>query len=177
MNNFFSSYALDFLFMTETWLKPDDLSSLGELSPPDCSFYSSPRPNGSGGGLATIFKKSFKCQLLPVDAFSSFEAQLLHIDLDGPLIFLSWFTDHPKLAQRLFMSSQTSCQIKCHAVIDCWFWGILISVFAAPLNLWLKILWISLTRSVSHSVSLLPTHNLGHTLDLILTIFRFLFLG
>ncbi len=61
MNNFFSSHALDFLFVTETWLKPDDRSSLGELSPSDCSFYSSPRPNGPGGGLAKIFKKSFKC--------------------------------------------------------------------------------------------------------------------
>lgn len=113
MNNFFSSYALDFLFMTETWLKPDDLSSLGELSPPDCSFYSSPRPNGSGGGLATIFKKSFKCQLLPVDAFSSFEAQLLHIDLDGPLIFILIYRP-PKVSTTFihelsdFLSNQVS---------------------------------------------------------------------
>jgi len=43
--------------VTENWLKPDNVLSLGELSPPDCSFYSSPRPNGSGGGLATIYNQ------------------------------------------------------------------------------------------------------------------------
>ncbi len=59
--------------MTET-CKNGDISSLGELSPSDCSFYSTPRPSGHGGGLATVFRNSFKCRLLPVGASFSFEA-------------------------------------------------------------------------------------------------------
>lgn len=33
LNDFFTTNSLDFLFVTETWLKPDEFSSLGELSP------------------------------------------------------------------------------------------------------------------------------------------------
>lgn len=79
LNDFFISHALDVLFVTETWLKNGDQSSLSELSPSDCSFYNTPRPSGHGGGLATIFRNSFKCRLMPIDASSSFEAQLLKI--------------------------------------------------------------------------------------------------
>ncbi len=43
LNDFFTSHAMDFLFVTETWLKNGDISSLGKLSPSDCSFYSTPR--------------------------------------------------------------------------------------------------------------------------------------
>ncbi len=35
LNDFFTSHAMDFLFVTEIWLKNGEISSLGELSPSD----------------------------------------------------------------------------------------------------------------------------------------------
>lgn len=168
MNNFFSSHALDFLFVTETWQKPDDHSSLGELSPSDCSFYSSPGPNGPGGGLATIFKKSFKCRLLPVDAFSSFEPQLLHIDLNGPLICILIYRP-PKVSTTFihelsnFLSNQVS---RCDRLLVLGDFNIHVCCPSKPMvkNFMNLIDSLSFVQCVSS-----PTHNLGHTLDLILT--------
>ena len=51
LNDFFISHSLDFLLLTETWLKPGDNSVFSELLPPSCSFFSSPRASGRGGGL------------------------------------------------------------------------------------------------------------------------------
>lgn len=46
LNDFISSYSLDFLFITETWVKVGDLSPYSELVPTDYCFYNSPRPLG-----------------------------------------------------------------------------------------------------------------------------------
>lgn len=55
---------MDFLFLTETWLKPGEYSQLLEASPPDYVFYSSPRLSGHGGGLAVINRDCHKCTLI-----------------------------------------------------------------------------------------------------------------
>ncbi len=39
LNDFFTSQCLDFLFLTETWIKVGDLSPFTELVPPDCDFF------------------------------------------------------------------------------------------------------------------------------------------
>lgn len=38
LNDFFTSHALDILFITETWIKPGELSPFTELVPQDCNF-------------------------------------------------------------------------------------------------------------------------------------------
>ncbi len=38
INYFLNSRTLDFLFITETWLTPGDLSPFSELVPSDCKF-------------------------------------------------------------------------------------------------------------------------------------------
>ena len=40
LNDFFTSYSLDFLLLTETWLKPGKNSAFSVLLPPNCSFFS-----------------------------------------------------------------------------------------------------------------------------------------
>ncbi len=80
LNDFFLSYDLDFLFITETWLNIGDMAPFSELSPPDCSFFSSPRSVGQGGGLTVIFKIKFKCRLLSTEAYSTFEVQLIMLN-------------------------------------------------------------------------------------------------
>ena len=49
LNDFFTSYSLDFLLLTETWLKPGE-NLPAEFLPPSCSFFSSLRVSGQGGG-------------------------------------------------------------------------------------------------------------------------------
>ena len=74
LRDFFSSCALDFLCVTETWIGVGECSALIELSPPGCSFFNSPRTSGRGGGTAAVYKNDFKCkQRAASSSFSSFE--------------------------------------------------------------------------------------------------------
>ncbi len=82
LNDFYSSHNLDFTFITESWIKVGDLTPFADLIPTDCTFSNSPRPSRRGGGIVTILKNSLsaRCRLVPVTAFSSFEAQFLQLD-------------------------------------------------------------------------------------------------
>ena len=78
---------LDVLFITETWLNANDLTPLGELCPPHCGFLNAHRASGRGGGLDTIFNNNtFKCRFLPTIAYSSFEVQLLLLNVHLPIL-------------------------------------------------------------------------------------------
>ncbi len=61
------------MFLTETWLKPDEYNWLAKLCPSEYGFFNLPRPSGRGGGLAAIDKKQLKCSPVPLSSFSSFE--------------------------------------------------------------------------------------------------------
>jgi len=80
LNDLFLSQEIDFLFVTETWLNAGEMTSLSELSPPGCSFFSTPRSVGRGGGLAVVFKDKFKCRLSPSESYSTFESQLITLN-------------------------------------------------------------------------------------------------
>ncbi len=80
LNDFFIQHDLDFLFISETWLNVRETHALIELSPDDCTFFSTPRTTGRGGGLACVFKKGFKCCLLSKANYHSFEAQVMMYD-------------------------------------------------------------------------------------------------
>ncbi len=64
LNYFFTLHTLDALCITETWIKPGDLSPFTELVPQGCSFLNSPLLSGRGEGLATVFKDSYLCRRL-----------------------------------------------------------------------------------------------------------------
>lgn len=55
INDFISVAQLDFLFLTETWLKPGNQAQLLELCPPKYDSFSSPRTTGRGEDI----KKNF----------------------------------------------------------------------------------------------------------------------
>lgn len=86
LNDYYVTYGLDFLLITETWLNDADSSPLAELLPRGCSYLSTSRSNRRGGGLAVIFNNMMKCELLPVESSKSFEVQLMKIDLPSPVI-------------------------------------------------------------------------------------------
>lgn len=90
LHDFITSNNLDFMFITETWMKVGDLSPYSELVPNDYCFYNSPRPVGRGGGLAVIAKESFGacCQMLPSINPTSFEVQLLILDWTQPIVLV-----------------------------------------------------------------------------------------
>lgn len=86
LNDFITTHHLDCLFITETWLRVDDLSPFTEMVPPDCDFFSSPRSTGRGGGLASVFTRNFACNHLKSNIFTSFEVLLMQIQLHTPVL-------------------------------------------------------------------------------------------
>lgn len=61
LNDFFTFHALDILCVTETWVRPGELSTFSKLVPQDCNFLNSPRLSGHGGGLASVFRNIYHC--------------------------------------------------------------------------------------------------------------------
>ena len=61
LNDFFTSRELDFMFLTETWVHAGEYTPFSELLPPDCTFFSSPRATGHGGGIASVFRANLQC--------------------------------------------------------------------------------------------------------------------
>lgn len=75
--DFYVSRGLDLMFLTETWMCEGDVAPLTELCPSDSSFFSFPRLCRRGGGIASLFKDTFKCQrTFDHPSYSSFEVQL-----------------------------------------------------------------------------------------------------
>lgn len=74
INNLISSYNLDFMFLTETWLdKNTGNVVLTESAPPNYKFESETRENKKGGGVCAIFRDHMVMHRLSFGVFSSFE--------------------------------------------------------------------------------------------------------
>jgi hypothetical protein len=80
LNDFFTQRCLDLLFLTETWLGAGETSFFGELCPTNCSFLSTPISSGRGGGVALVFRDTFKLRLLSVGSYSTFEIQCVMVE-------------------------------------------------------------------------------------------------
>ncbi|KAI2647331.1 Transposable element Tc1 transposase [Labeo rohita] len=107
LNDFFSSQNLDFMFITESWIKDGDLVPFSELVPADCTFFNSPCQNGRGGGLVTVMKNSHRaqCRSVSLDIYTSFEAQLIHFDWNGPICLGLFY--HPPHSVKDFLQQFT----------------------------------------------------------------------
>lgn len=118
LNNFYTQHDLDFLFISETWLNVGEMYPLIELSPDDCSFFSTPRASGRSGGLACVFKRIFKCRHLSTVNYQSFEAQVMMCDAwEAVMCVLVYCIDHQDTIRILFSSFQSFYPILCQAVI------------------------------------------------------------
>ena len=70
---------LDFLLVSESWLKPSDpdyVLRIGELCPAGYTYVDTPRPTKkSGGGVAVVYRTSFEVKILkPIRKVSSFKS-------------------------------------------------------------------------------------------------------
>lgn len=170
LNDFYSSHNLDFMFITESWIKVGDLTPLSELVPANCTFFNSPRPNGRGGGILTILNNSLssRCRMVPATAFPSFETQLLHLDWNGPTCigviyrpplftkdFILQFTEFiGNIAtnyDRFLLMGDFNIHVCCHS-------NSLSQEFLDLIDAFNLLQWVKN-----------PTHTQGHTLDLVLS--------
>ncbi len=95
LNDLITSQNLDFVVLTETWLKTGDCCNLVELCPPDYSYLNSPRCTGRGGGLAVACNNNFKCKHTPVSKFQSFEMLMFIISCQNPVCCIYYLPSKP----------------------------------------------------------------------------------
>ncbi len=156
------------MFLTETWLQTGELIPLSELLPPSCDFLSSPRTTGRGGGLASVFKSVFHCQKIAVDVYSSFELQLFEINF--PATVLCAVVYRPPKYNKNFIQDFADFVAGITLVYDRFLimgdFNIHVCCESKPLvKEFLSLVdSFNLTQSVTG-----PTHEKGHTLDLVLS--------
>ena len=76
--------GINVCFLAETWLKNDNDFALKCATPTGYNFINSPRSNGKGGGIATIFQNETNCREFENEnAYKSFEHQTLEIEING----------------------------------------------------------------------------------------------
>lgn len=154
--------------MTETWTKLGDVSAFTELLPPQCSFLSTPRTSGRGGGVATVFKDNFKCKPLQVNNYTCFEVQLFSVELACPVLFAVVYRP-PKYSKDFIQEfSEFLAEVvsKHDQLLICGDFNIHVCCPSDPLANDFKRLLSSfdLNQAVNG-----PTHKAGHTLDLIIS--------
>ncbi|XP_032442999.1 uncharacterized protein LOC116735317 isoform X1 [Xiphophorus hellerii] len=76
----------DFLCLTETWQKKNDLTHLKRAAPDGYSHISQPRSEGRGGGVAVLFRDKWLVSSVSVPTYNSFESTVLQIHLSVPTI-------------------------------------------------------------------------------------------
>ncbi len=76
---FFTSHALDYLCVTETWISGSDISTFSEALPINCTYFNSLRSSGLGGWVATIFKEKCICRQLSSTNYSSFDLNIFEL--------------------------------------------------------------------------------------------------
>ncbi|XP_053481003.1 uncharacterized protein LOC128607830 [Ictalurus furcatus] len=172
VNEIITDQECNFLCLTETWIKPNEYIALIDASPPGYSYVHQPRSIGRGGGVGLIYSKNLVVTQKPSYKFNSFEILYTGISYVAtknksiPLIiiyrppgpyteFLSEFAD--------FVSNLVVSVDKALIVGD-------FNIHFDNLEDPLRIAVVSILDSVGINQNVIgPTHNGGHTLDLILT--------
>ena len=163
-------HNLDFLFLTETWLQMGESEALVTICPEDYSFFSSPRSSGrTGGGLATVVKNNFKCHPINIDHYPSFEVQVIKVDSVNPLLIALIY--RPPKYHKDFIDQFASFLTSTITNFDQ-------ALILGDINIHVCCPTKPLVNDFMHliesfNLTLLktgPTHRLGHTLDLVLSL-------
>ena len=174
VNEIITDQEFNVLCLTETWIKPNEYVALNEASPPGYSYIHQPRVTSRGGGVAVIYNDNLGVIQKPLHKFNAFEVLYTNITYvatkntqsitliiiyrpPGPYSeFLCEFTD--------FISNLVISLDKALIVGD---FNIHFDNPQDPL----RTAFVSILDSVGINQTVIgPTHNGGHTLDLILTL-------
>ena len=63
----------DFMFLTETWCKPNKTAVVNELTPPDYSYIGECRSAKRGGGVGILYKSEYKLRKTTTKRYETFE--------------------------------------------------------------------------------------------------------
>lgn len=141
----------------------------GELCPNDCSFISTPRCRGRGGGVALVYRNNFKIQKLSIANYSSFELQCVKVESASiPLVCAliyrppkrdkDFITEFSELLSHLVTEYDRLLLLGDFNIHVCCPGKPLVSEFFGVLDAF------GLTQHINKA-----THIQGHTLDLILS--------
>ncbi|CAJ1082756.1 hypothetical protein KUCAC02_009465 [Xyrichtys novacula] len=169
INDLIIKHNLNLMFLTETWLEQDNSATvLIESAPPNFSFMSETRKHRKGGGVAILFKDSMQCKQMYYGNFPSFEYVAFQLNSATRAIFLNIYRP-PKYCVNFFDDFTELLSIIC-IDFDC---VVIVGDFNIhvdnPQDRGTKELCClldnyGLTQHVTE-----PTHNRGHTLDLIIS--------
>ena len=164
---------LDLLYTTETWIRDNSLDSqvLNELTPAGFAVHSVPRTNKRGGGVAVVYRSTMKLSVQDVTSHASFEYLKVHLSHSQHLVSL-WVVYRPPTTgmyptflaefEELVGEIQTSPGVP-----------LLVGDFNVHVNVpsdnnSSKFLSLLESANLVQHVTF-PTHQRGHTLDLIIT--------
>jgi hypothetical protein len=168
--------------LTETWLHPDTPPAIiNSLLPPSFSFSHCPRPQGGGGGVGFIHNKKISIQNIVIPKYSSFEIQCLSFtvnpsySLRSPSLTTVPFTlfniyRPPSSSKPTFISEFTS-------LLEDFISSSSELIITGDFNLHVDDPSAPYVSSFSGLLDMFnlsqhitfPTHDSGHTLDLLIT--------
>uniref|UniRef100_A0A8C6M6H9 Reverse transcriptase domain-containing protein n=1 Tax=Nothobranchius furzeri TaxID=105023 RepID=A0A8C6M6H9_NOTFU len=161
-----SDHKLDFLCLNETWQQPSDFSQLNDCTPPGFVYLSKPRGSGRGGGLAILYRETWK--VLPVNLPPLTTLECLACQLSGPTPTIIVTVYRPPKFSPEFLNELSALLSHLSAlspnVILLGDFNIHMDNMALPLS---KDFSSSLDSLSFHQYANFPTHIKGHTLDLI----------
>ncbi len=157
------------MFLIETWLE-DNCSAtvLTETAPPNFNFISVCRTVRRGGGVAALFKDVYQCKQVSFGQYLSFE--YLGIVLKGAPRILFIIIYRPPKYSPAFVEEFTELLSMISSEFDCF-------AIAGDFNIHIDNAEIKTTKeivTVLNTFDLIqhvhgPTHNRGHTLDLLIS--------
>ncbi len=169
INDLITTNNLDFMFLNETWLE-DSCSAtvLNETAPPNFNFISVCRTVRRGGGVAALFKDVYQCKQVSFGQYLSFE--YLGIVLKGAPRILFIIIYRPPKYSPAFVEEFTELLSMISSEFDCF-------AIAGDFNIHIDNAEIKTTKeiiTVLNTFDLIqhvhgPTHNRGHTLDLLIS--------
>ncbi len=95
---------VDIMTITETWLKSNSESVTSDLCPEGYSFIGASRKSSKasrGGGLAAIYKSTLDMQVIPSDAYKSFEHLSILLKAASPMCLAIVYRPPPSQKNKL----------------------------------------------------------------------------
>ena len=171
IQEFLTDQNLDLLAISETWLAPDSLpSTLNSLTPAGYSIIHQPRPVGKGGGVALIYRSFLKAIKIQLPIYTTFESLCTKFTISSSSFTLLTIYRPPNSSQSVFISEMSS-------LLEDLVSSTSELLITGDFNIHVDIPSDPFSKSFSNLLEIFdlkqhitfPTHNHGHTLDLLVT--------